>query len=260
MRLSKYKKSALLLIELMSKLWGILPKTLRRNIIFFFMVLDSRGKNTQGSLSRLFELKDKLDLVINERAMAFGNGVHPKHQLTDYHDFFVENIKDKENVIDVGCGYGAVARSIAKNRPESQILGVDIDKESIDLAKSENSHENLYFQCCDAMKMQMSTDWDVVILSNILEHIEHRVKFIVDLKSSIKPKKFLFRVPLFERSWEMALRKELGVNYYSDDDHKIEHSIKEFCDEMTESGLEIKELKTKWGDFWAICVPLRIND
>ena len=60
--------------------------------------------------------------------MAFGNGIHPKHRLTDYHDFFVENIEDKETVIDVGCGYGAVARTIAKNCPKSQILGIDINK------------------------------------------------------------------------------------------------------------------------------------
>ena len=65
---------------------------------------------------------------------------------------------------------------------------------------------------------------------------------------------------MFERNWEMALKKELGVNYYSDDDHKIEHSIKEFYEEMTTSGLKIKEIKTKWGEIWAICQPLRAND
>ena len=192
--------------------------------------------------------------------MAFGNGIHPKHRLTDYHDFFVENIEDKETVIDVGCGYGAVARTIAKNCPKSQILGIDINKESIDTAKRENTYNNLSFRCCDAIKMRMSTDWDVVILSNILEHIDDRIEFIIQLRSSIKPKKFLIRVPLFERNWEMALKKELGVNYYSDDDHKIEHSIKEFYEEMTTSGLKIKEMKTKWGEIWAICQPLRAND
>ena len=260
MRLNKYKNAILFVMELMSKLWRVFPKNFRTNFIFFFIVLDSRGKNTANSLSSLFNLKDKLNLVINERAMAFGNGIHPKHRLTDYHDFFVENIEDKETVIDVGCGYGAVARTIAKNCPKSQILGIDINKESIDTAKSENTYNNLSFRCCDAIKMRMSTDWDVVILSNILEHIDDRIEFIIQLRSSIKPKKFLIRVPLFERNWEMALKKELGVNYYSDDDHKIEHSIKEFYEEMTTSGLKIKEMKTKWGEIWAICQPLRAND
>ena len=247
-------------MELISKLWRVFPKSLRTNIIFFFIVLDSRGINTPNSLSRLLDLKDKLNLVINERAMVFGNGIHPKHRLTDYHNFFVENIEDKETVIDVGCGYGAVARTIAANRPETQILGVDINQESIATAESKNIYNNLSFKCRDALKMKMSTDWDIVILSNILEHLDDRIKFIIDLKSSIKPKKFLIRVPLFERNWEMALRKELGINYYSDDDHKIEHSIKEFYDEMTASGLKIKEIKTKWGEIWAICLPLGAND
>ena len=135
MRLNKYKNAILFVMELMSKLWRVFPKYVLINFIFFFIVLDSRGKNTANSLSSLFNLKDKLNLVINERAMAFGNGIHPKHRLTDYHDFFVENIEDKETVIDVGCGYGAVARTIAKNCPKSQILGIDINKESIDTAK-----------------------------------------------------------------------------------------------------------------------------
>ena len=114
MRLNKYKNAILFVMELMSKLWRVFPKNFRTNFIFFFIVLDSRGKNTANSLSSLFNLKDKLNLVINERAMAFGNGIHPKHRLTDYHDFFVENIEDKETVIDVGCGYGAVANYCKK--------------------------------------------------------------------------------------------------------------------------------------------------
>jgi len=63
----------------------------------------------------------------------------------------------------------------------------------------------------------------------------------------------LIRVPLFERDWQMPLRKELKINYYSDYDHKIEHTLQEFNNEVKMSGLQIKEIKTIWGEIWANC-------
>ena len=64
--------------------------------------MESRGDKKKG-LKQLFFIKDRLDLVLNERALAYGNGIHPKHELTKYH-FFIDNIK-MENVLDIGCGY-----------------------------------------------------------------------------------------------------------------------------------------------------------
>ena len=43
--------------------------------------------------------------------------------------------------------------------------------------------------------------------------------FIRKIIKNSKCNKILIRVPLFERSWEIPM-KELGINYYSDNDHK----------------------------------------
>ena len=48
----------------------------------------------QVNIINLFILKDKLEWVINERALAIGNGEHPKHYLMNYHKFFVDRIKN----------------------------------------------------------------------------------------------------------------------------------------------------------------------
>ena len=48
--------------------------------------------------------------------------------------------------------------------------------------------------------------------------------------------------------------KELNTYYFSDNDHKIEHTVKEFYEEMNSSGLIIKDLKTIWGEIWAVCI------
>ena len=44
---------------------------------------------TQAKVLKVFSLlKDKIDWVINERALKYGSGIHPKHSLIKYHDFF----------------------------------------------------------------------------------------------------------------------------------------------------------------------------
>ena len=95
--------------------------------------------------------------------------------------------------------------------------------------------------------------WDVIILSNVLEHIDKRVLFLKKIIKNSKSKKLLIRVPYFERSWEIPMRKELKINYFSDNDHKIEHTLQEFIDEMKNSGLKIIEIKLIWGEIWAVC-------
>ena len=108
------KKKILFFISLLARFWVLIPSKARVYLFTFFYLLESRNKDAAKGLKNLFNLKDKLEWVINERALSYGNGIHPKHKLTKYHYFFIERIKNGETVIDIGCGYGAVARSIAK--------------------------------------------------------------------------------------------------------------------------------------------------
>ena len=48
--------------------------------------------------------------------------------------------------------------------------------------------------------------------------------------------------------------KELGFEYFSDSDHKIEHTIVEFKKEMSDSNLIIREMETLWGEIWVSCI------
>ena len=206
-------------------------------------------------MKRIFEIKDKLDWIINERSIKYDNGIHPKHRLTGYHDFFTERIKNGDKVLDVGCGNGVVAIDIALKCQKSFIMGVDINNENIKIAKEiqlKNSLKNISFICGD-INSQNNLKSDVVILSNILEHITERKAFLKNIIKKSGARKYLIRVPLFERDWQLALRKELGIYYFSDLDHKIEHTLEEFRNEIETSNLNIKEIYTIWGEIWANC-------
>ena len=251
------KKLLLKVARFLSLFWYIIPEWLRVKFFFSFFVLESRG-NEKKALKQLFLIKDRLNLVINERALKLGDGVHPKHQLTKYHEFFINNIKNGENVLDIGCGYGAVSKSIANKNNKSKIIGIDYDEFKLDQAMLNNNYENLTFMNLDATKTIPDGNWEVIILSNVLEHISSRTLFIKKIIKNSKCSKILIRGPLFERSWEIPMRKELGVNYYSDNDHKIEHTLIEFKKEMAKSNVEIEQLHTIWGEIWAVCKVKRV--
>ena len=231
-------------------IWQLVPARIRHVFLKGLFVLESRGDPARG-LKNLFAIQDGLEHVVNERALASGAGEHPKHRLTRYHDFFVERVGDQDRVLDVGCGYGAVARSIAKARPGAIVVGVDYDKGRLAQARGSVNSPNLSFVEVDATKSVPQGPWSVVVLSNVLEHIVDRPGFLAALVATTGAKRFLIRVPLFERDWKMPMRRELGVYYYSDDDHKIEHTRAEFRAEVQKAGLEVDELLTLWGEIWS---------
>jgi SAM-dependent methyltransferase len=251
------KAFGLKVANVLALIWQLLPVRLRHLLLKGMFVLESRGPDTGAALKRLFTLQDDLDHVVNERAMIHGNGEHPKHRLMRYHDFFIENISDGQRVIDIGCGYGAVARSIARARPKSQVIGVDYDPKRLAEARARDNPANLSFVEADATQAVPQGPWDVVVLSNVLEHIVDRHAFLTALIDKTKARRFLIRVPLFERDWRLAMRREVGANYYSDPDHEIEPTQEEFRQETAAAGLVVEQLSTPWGEIWSV---LRVSD
>jgi ubiquinone/menaquinone biosynthesis C-methylase UbiE len=249
------KSIVLLCASIIAWPFKIVPKNWRKNILFSFLIIESRVSRPKHALKNLLLLKDKLDLLINERALVYDDGEHPKHRLMKYHDFFISNIPDGSRVLDIGCGYGAVARSIAKNVKNVMVTGIENNKERFEQAELGNKLENLNFIYGDALKLESNEDWDVVVMSNVLEHIDNRIDFLKKIIALMVPELILIRVPLFERTWEVPMRKELNINYYSDSTHFIEHTITEFEQEITNSGLKIDNVQYIWGEIWAKCVP-----
>jgi hypothetical protein len=58
------------------------------------------------ALRFLFDLDTRLYPLQGQEATRLGNGIHPKHRLMKYHDFFVNRVQREERVLDIGCGIG----------------------------------------------------------------------------------------------------------------------------------------------------------
>jgi 2-polyprenyl-3-methyl-5-hydroxy-6-metoxy-1,4-benzoquinol methylase len=243
------KNTILYILNIISFFWKLIPNIFRGFLIRFVLAIESRG-NPKKSLKFLFQIQDYLEQFINQSALRYEGKHHPKHRLTSYHNYFISNIEDNSRVLDLGCGYGYVTFKIAEKKLHSKITGMERVAEKVNFASKEYNLPNLDFILGDILNYEFKIDYDIIILSNIIEHIDDRVDFLKKIVLKCKPKKIIFRVPDFRRSWQMSLKKEIGANYFSDIEHFIEPTYEEFENELKTAGLKIVNHKIIWGEIW----------
>lgn len=223
------------------ELSSFIIQTLRDRII---------SREPADALKLLFQLDSDLYSLEGKMSVAYDNGIHTKHRHTRYHDFFVDRIKAGERVLDIGCGIGVLAFDIAE-KSKAIVTGIDISDKNIEIARSTFAHSNVSYVFGDVLGKSFEEKFDVVVLSNVLEHIENRIDFLKGISESVKPDRILLRVPLFERDWRVPLKKELGLDYRLDSTHFIEYTHQEFAAEIEAAGLKFNHYESRWGEIWA---------
>lgn len=186
--------------------------------------------------------------LISFLSIKYEGGTHPKHRLLKYHNFFLENIKENDRVLDIGCGNGELAFDISKKA--QKIVAVDIDPKKISVAEKKYIGPNISYRVADATKDLDTEKFDIVILSNVLEHIEKRVDFLKGIKPLAN--KFLIRVPMLSRDWIPLYKKELDVEWRLDLTHFTEFTKESFYKETEEAGYIIDLLNVQFGEIWAV--------
>jgi len=233
-------------------------------LIKLLIVLEERN-DPQYSLRWLFEVHSFVEEWIDRKAIEWGNGVHVKHELMrGIHSFFHERIPENAMVLDIGCGAGALANSIAANVKNVKVIGIDMNKDHIEFAQGNFARDNITFLQGDATQNLPGLNVDVIVLSSFLEHVEKRVEFLKGLVETYNPSLFLIRVPTIERHFHSAMKRDLGIFCYVDKDHKTEYTSESFSQEMSDAGLEVVTKEVRWGDIWVECrslgKPIRLKD
>ena len=224
---------------------------------FICLMLDEISRRVDhhspsDALRLLFDIDDRLYQMEGRASIRYGNGLHTKHKHTRYHDFFIQNIKSGSRVLDVGCGNGALAADIADNVSGSSIYAIDIVPGNISQAESLYKRATVTYICGDALTDLPNEGFDVIVLSNVLEHIEKRIEFLFTLNNRYKPGLMLIRVPCFDRDWRVPLKKEIDMDYRLDKTHCIEYRYEEFENEIDKAGLYIESARINWGEIWAV--------
>lgn len=206
--------------------------------------------NPRVNLRLIFRARYWLDRLIEGECIKLDGGLHVKHRLTRYHDFFCDRLKKNERALDIGCGNGFLDYDMAK-KAGAKIVGIELSKQNYNFAKKKYSHENIEYVNGDALKYVPEVKIDTVVMSNVLEHLDNRVDFLKKIQKLIKPKRWLIRVPMFNRDWQTALMKDLGMDYRLDPTHYIEYTEESFRKEIEDAGLKINEIKINWGEIWS---------
>jgi SAM-dependent methyltransferase len=203
----------------------------------FFMALDSSLYEDHGASA----------IAANTH-----NGLHPKHALTRYHDFFTSNITPGERVLDLGCGVGALASSVACTS-KAHVTGIDWSPAN--LAKARAAAPNVRFIEGDITKARLPETFDAIVLSNVLEHLDDRAALLAQWRAWYQPKRFLIRVPAFDRDWRVPWKKELNVEWRLDPTHMTEYTWDALQAEFKTANLTPTHLTVRWGEYWTIAQP-----
>ena len=208
-------------------------------------------------LACILRLHNKLYDLSGLLATVSNNGIHPKHGILRYKEWFCDRVQPTDIVLDVGSNTGLLPMVIAEKC--TFVYGIEMDPVLSKKARERCDKRNIEFLTGDATTHDFTScrPFTCVILSNVLEHIENRVDFLRRLVNGVawgdKSKRFLIRVPTIERDWISVYKKEVGVDYRLDRTHVIEHTREQLVEELARAGLRIESLEIRFGEFYLVC-------
>jgi cyclopropane fatty-acyl-phospholipid synthase-like methyltransferase len=95
-------------------------------------------------------------------------------------------------ICEVGCGTGEILVNLAKSFPESQLTGYEISQHAHGRSKLKES-SGVRFNFGDILQANVS-GFDIVILADVIEHVEDYIAFLKRIKDVGTYK--IFHVPL----------------------------------------------------------------
>lgn len=185
-------------------------------------------------------------------------GVHPKHRLMRYKEWFLDHISSEDVVLDVGSNTGAMPRLLAQKA--KFVYGIEIDQKLVEKARRQGQPPNVDLIQADATRFDYATLQPIsaLTLSNVLEHIEDRVGFLCAILTRVnwqqgKPRRVLIRVPMVDRDWITLYKREFGVEWRLDPTHYTEYTMPELLEELTVTHLTIESHEVRFGEAYVVC-------
>ncbi|HKC04916.1 MAG TPA: class I SAM-dependent methyltransferase [Patescibacteria group bacterium] len=151
-------------------------------------------------------------------------------------------IKDKD-ILDIGCGVGTIDLYLAKNG--AKVFGIDISHKGIIIAK-ENAKklhmtENLEFKVFNFPYKIPLAKYDIIICSEILEHIKDDKLAVKKMVSLLRPKGIIIAS---SPSYQSLLYRYGKLKKFDEEvGHLRRYNERSYKSLFINVGLRIKELK-----------------
>lgn len=132
-----------------------------------------------------------------------------------------KNSPPMKSVCEVGCGAGGILIELASKFPASEFTGYEISPQAFGMAQRKNS-PSVKFHLADLLE-QPDAHFDVLLIIDVIEHVEDYIGFVRRLKPLAQTK--IFHIPLdlsaqsVTRMWPILnLRQSVGhLHYFTKD-------------------------------------------
>lgn len=186
-----------------------------------------------------FEVQQFVNHQINLMCHAYYDHKHPKHYLWIGHNqYLYENVEVGERVLDIGCGASYYQQRIAEKATE--VVGVDIRPDRIEMARRNNQKPNVRFELMDVTRDLPSGQFDVAICSHVIEHLDDPILMLNSLAQKVP--RLLVKVPLVDAHWMKLVKRDIGLNWMDDADHRREYTEDLLRQQLEASGWHIVEM------------------
>lgn len=154
-------------------------------------------------------------LDMNRSSYSYVERANPAIQSLYAKHFGSSSRSAAPRILDIGCGAGANDREFKRQTPQAHIQGVEPNARAAELARI----------TCDDVFEGMLEDWlkkgerqpfDLVVLSDVLEHIADPIGFLRALSTapSVRDAQWIISVPNYG-VWYNRIRTLLGIQGYS---------------------------------------------
>jgi len=162
----------------------------------------------------------------------------------DFIDRYIFN--QKLNILDAGCGVGSVSFYLANKN--HQVTGIDVSKTAINAAKNTRQKlkiQNATFISGDISQKQLKKKYDLIIISEVLEHIDDDKLLLAHLSQSLKRKASMLittpslNAPLYKLGLLTEFDRRVG--------HIRRYSKTSLTKLITQSGLKVEAIEQREG-------------
>ena len=102
-------------------------------------------------------------------------------------------VPDGSSVLDIGCGNGGFLKYLKKERPNCDVVGIDVSSEAVENLKTEGFAAYLA-QCETSARELTGRDFDYVVLMEVVEHA-HDAEQLVRQALECNPRSIFITIP-----------------------------------------------------------------
>lgn len=151
-------------------------------------------------------------------------------------------------ILDAGCGPGVFTMELAKQHPDAEVVGMEIDAALVDRANTIAQRAglgNCRFEQGDVTAPSVESAFDLVLSVDNLEHVEDDVAALVQLRRALVPGgQLVVHVPGYYRRWLVFGRR---VNFDVPGHVRPGYHAEELVEKLGRAGFRVASTQHTYG-------------